>query len=397
MDGAKSGAGETTDVGVSTARRNSAGQGLAASRVAQAYNRASPYYDAAPLSFWDRFGAETVDRLALPSGSTVLDVCCGMGASALPAARAVGPRGRVLAVDVAAEPIARGRDRAAAAGLNNIEFLCADATTDLPHQSFDAVICVFGVFFAADIPAFIGELWSHVRPGGQLAITTWGPDLFEPANTVFWEAVAAEDHHGFNPWDDITTPQDVRQAMDTGGVDNPHAVAVPGVHHLVEPDDFWQIVLGSGYRATIDALPSPVTDQLSCTVVDHLRARMVTELTTNVVYATATRHAPRAPTRLSAAAAAVVPVPVRNRRCLLTDRRRRLPVAAQVGLRAGGRCHQRANPEHQLAAQTNRAGASVAGSSATSGSGELPMTMAAPRAASAGADSIPEPPWPAKK
>jgi 2-polyprenyl-3-methyl-5-hydroxy-6-metoxy-1,4-benzoquinol methylase len=289
---AKSGEVETTDVGVSIVRHNSAGQGLAASRVAQAYNRASPYYAAAPLSFWDRFGAETVDRLALPAGSTVLDVCCGTGASALPAARAVGPTGRVLAVDVASEPIARGRDRATNAGLDNIEFRCADATTDLPEQSFDAVICVFGIFFAADIPAFIAKLWSHVRPGGQLAITTWGPDLFEPANTVFWQAVSAEDHRGFNPWDHLITPQDVRLAMVAGGVANPHVIAVPGVHQLAEPDDFWQIVLGSGYRATIDALSSPVTDQISRTVLDHLRARMVTELIANVVHATATRAAP---------------------------------------------------------------------------------------------------------
>jgi ubiquinone/menaquinone biosynthesis C-methylase UbiE len=280
---------------VSTAQHNSDAQRQAAGRAAQTYNQASLYFDAAPLSFWDRFGAETVDQLALRAGFEVLDVCCGMGASVVPAARAVGPTGRVLAVDVADELLSRGRDRAAAAGLDNIEFLRADATTDLPHQSFDAVICVFGIFFAADIPAFIAELWSHVRPGGQLAITTWGPDLFEPANTVFWEAIAAEDpalYKGFNPWDDLTTPQDVRHVLAAGGVVNPHAVAVPGVHQLAKPEDFWQIVLGSGYRATIDALSGPVTDRLSRTVLDHLRARMVTELITNVVYATATRPAP---------------------------------------------------------------------------------------------------------
>jgi hypothetical protein len=80
--------------------------------------------------------------------------------------------------------------------------------------------------------------------------------------------------------------------MVAGGVANPHVIAVPGVHQLAEPDDFWQIVLGSGYRATIDALSSPVTDQISRTVLDHLRARMVTELIANVVHATATRAAP---------------------------------------------------------------------------------------------------------
>ena len=41
------------------------------------YNAASDHYDQPPLSFWDRFGQRTVDRLPLLPGMTVLDVCCG--------------------------------------------------------------------------------------------------------------------------------------------------------------------------------------------------------------------------------------------------------------------------------------------------------------------------------
>ena len=83
-----------------------------ARRAACTYGAAADHYDLAALSFWDRFGAATVAGLPLAAGHTVLDLCCGAGASAIPAARLTGPAGRVLGIDVA-EPlleIARQRD-----------------------------------------------------------------------------------------------------------------------------------------------------------------------------------------------------------------------------------------------------------------------------------------------
>ena len=122
-------------------------------------------------------------RLRLVPGGMVLDLCCGAGASAIPAARAVGPAGRVLGIDVAAPLLELARARAADEGLANIEFRSGDATrTGLPDGGFDAVVCVFEVFFAADMTAFLREIWRLVRPGGVVAVTTWGPGLFEPAN-----------------------------------------------------------------------------------------------------------------------------------------------------------------------------------------------------------------------
>ena len=61
-------------------------------RAAFTYNAAADYYDASPLSFWDYFGRQTIELASLRIGSRVLDVCCGAGASALPAAEAVGRR-----------------------------------------------------------------------------------------------------------------------------------------------------------------------------------------------------------------------------------------------------------------------------------------------------------------
>ena len=264
-------------------------------RAACVYGAAADHYDLAPLGFWDRFGAGTVSRLGLQPGQAVLDLCCGAGASALPAARAVGAMGRVLGIDGAAPLLELARAKAACEGLANVEFRHGDATqTGLGDGCFDAVVCVFGVFFAPDLPAFVAEMWRLVRPGGQLAITTWGPDLFEPANSHFWDSVGEVEPalvKAFNPWDEITTEAALTGLFTRAGVTRPAVLATPGQHHLDHPGQFWEIVLGSGYRATIDALSPGQQDQVRRRLLQRLRSAKITALRTNVVFGTAQQPA----------------------------------------------------------------------------------------------------------
>ena len=88
--------------------------------AASTYSAAADHFDELP--FWDRIGRRTVDRLALQAGESVLDACCGTGASALPAAHAVGPGGRVVGLDLAEPALARARAKAREQGLRNVEF-----------------------------------------------------------------------------------------------------------------------------------------------------------------------------------------------------------------------------------------------------------------------------------
>ena len=132
-------------------------------RAAATYNAAADWYDAPANTFWARFGRDTVTALQLRPGMRVLDVCSGSGASAMPAAEAVGPTGTVLAVDLAQDLIALLAAKARRLGLTQLEVRTGDLMeleTDGP--AFDAVICVFGIFFLGDMVDGVRRLWRHV-------------------------------------------------------------------------------------------------------------------------------------------------------------------------------------------------------------------------------------------
>src|SRR6476646_8042755 len=82
----------------------------------------------------DRHISERLVELAgVQGGSRGRDVAAGYGEPALTAARKAGQKGRVVATDISAEMLAFGRERAAAAGLDNIEFMESDASSlDFP-------------------------------------------------------------------------------------------------------------------------------------------------------------------------------------------------------------------------------------------------------------------------
>lgn len=261
---------------------------LSASDARSTYDAASGSFDGAPLGFWDRYGLRTVERIALPPGARVLDVCCGTGASALHAARAVGEAGSVVGVDVAARLLDLARDKAKRDGLGNVDFRVGDMTKlDFPHASFDAVVIVFGIFFAPDMVAQVKALARLVRPGGVLAVTTWGPRFFAPLYTPFLDAVRAHRPglREYRPWDRLTTEEDMRTLMRAAGVTRFEVAGEAGRQAVERPEDWWTVVLGSGLRWFVDQLEPISAEALRAESL--LRARDVRSIETNVVYTVA--------------------------------------------------------------------------------------------------------------
>jgi ubiquinone/menaquinone biosynthesis C-methylase UbiE len=257
----------------------------AKAKAAATYDAAADHFDDAPLGFWDRIGKRTIDRLALAAGAKILDVGCGTGASALPAAEAVGAKGSVIGVDLSARLLERARTKAKARGITNIEFRVADMTSlGYPDGHFDAVVSVFSIFFVPDMEGLVRELWRMVRPGGKLAVTTWGPRIFEPAYARWQTALRQERpdlYSAFNPWDRITEPEAVQRLLRDGEATNIEVTA----------EDGNQVLLGSGLRWAIEQMGSEAAARIKADNVNWLGENKIDRLETNAIYGVARKPA----------------------------------------------------------------------------------------------------------
>jgi ubiquinone/menaquinone biosynthesis C-methylase UbiE len=257
------------------------------------FNAASDAYDDSALGFRDYFGRKAVEKLNIREGARVLDVCCGSGSSAIPAAELVGASGFVIGVDLADRLLALAREKARQRALQNITFRVADMLDlDFQAESFDAVLCVFGIFFVPDMPTAVRELWRFVRPGGKLAITSWGRNVLEPANGVFWRSVRelrSELHKLSKPWDRIADPVGLRQMLREGGVEAEEVIAENRWHPIRSPEDWWTIVLGSGRREAIEHLTATQVTAVKKANLAFVRDHRITRLETNALHAIATK------------------------------------------------------------------------------------------------------------
>jgi SAM-dependent methyltransferase len=119
-------------------------------------------------------GESLVQSIGVKKGLRVLDLGSGDGTTAIPSARLGAD---VLGVDIAANLVAAGNQRAAAERLTNVRFQEGDATNleGLAPQSFDLVVSIFGAMFAPKPADVAKEMVRVTKPGGRIVMGNWIP------------------------------------------------------------------------------------------------------------------------------------------------------------------------------------------------------------------------------
>lgn len=117
--------------------------------------------------------ARVFPKLEVSSGDKVVDVGCGFGDTAIELAERVGPSGKVLGIDCCEAFLAFGREDAAKAGLNNIEFIEADVQSYPFQPENDFCFSRFGTQFFENPVAGLRSMRTSLKPGGIMTMIVW--------------------------------------------------------------------------------------------------------------------------------------------------------------------------------------------------------------------------------
>jgi ubiquinone/menaquinone biosynthesis C-methylase UbiE len=252
-------------------------------RVAGIFARAAESYDQVGPRFFARFGERLTELADVRPGQTVLDLACGRGGSLFPAAQRVGPRGRVVGVDLAESMVDELTRDIAARGLRNAEARMMDGE-DLrfPDSTFDRVLAGFCLFFFPRHEQALAEMWRVLRLGGRLALSTWGkPDpgwrwLDDLIDSYLADPDAspaqADDEGHFTE-----SPERMRAVLLRAGFVRVDAIAETEEFSYISEEEWWATQWSHGVRGAleeIEARQGPAgLARFEAEAREHLRAR----------------------------------------------------------------------------------------------------------------------------
>lgn len=239
---------------------SAAGAGEQKRNVRDLFDALAVAYDNPATRFFPLCADRLVEFVQPQSGTRVLDVATGTGAVAVPLAQAIGPRGRVHAVDISPGMLEQAEANIRKTALANIDLHEMDAERlDFAADHFDAIVCSYGLFFLPDMSAALADWVRVLRPGGRLAFTSFEQTAFQPMlghYTELLERHGAQLPHGPFGARRIESLDHCRQLLHAAGLVDTVVEVVQVGYHLRDQYDWWEIIETTAMRTLLQQLPA---------------------------------------------------------------------------------------------------------------------------------------------
>jgi ubiquinone/menaquinone biosynthesis C-methylase UbiE len=210
-------------------------------RAAPGWHRHQDNLDAGEAAVTDRL----LVLAGIGPGQRVLDLACGVGDPAFALAQQVGSSGAVLGLDLSAAMVEAAQARALEQGFSHAQFrqIASEAELGVPDEAFDAATCRFGLMFFPDPVRALAAVRQALKPGGRIAVSTWGPPERVPYFTLAGEIVRRHAQIPTPPHR-LTTSQEVAQVLQDAGFTAIETESVEAVALAADSaPEFWDTVV----------------------------------------------------------------------------------------------------------------------------------------------------------
>ena len=206
-----------------------------------------------------RFHAFCADRLLTQlepaAGVRLLDVCTGSGTLAVGAAQAIGPDGRVTAIDPSEHWLERLENKIRQFGIANIDVhSMRGARLDFRRDYFDVVLCSLGMHWFADLPGALREWQRVLRPGGRLGCVSLATGTFQPQLGLLQQRLATAASMPPLPWAGTSNPATLEALLRNAGWVDVELVECRFGYHLAAAEQWWQVVEHSALSTWLQPL-----------------------------------------------------------------------------------------------------------------------------------------------
>jgi len=225
-----------------------------------------------------------------------LDVACGTGAVAIPAAKKAGPSGQVTATDYSPCMVAEAEKEARKHGLSNIACACMEAQNlEFPDDSFDALTCGFALFLFPDMRRALAEMRRVLVPGGKVGLSLWGKGAIVPLWPILGETAKEYGLRPVVPNPIAWRPEDIEALLTSVGFSDIRVVEERYDFSFREASEAWEFTRSIGpVEVMLEQLPEAKRREFLATYLSRLQVLATEEgipANFRVLYALATKGA----------------------------------------------------------------------------------------------------------
>jgi O-methyltransferase/aklanonic acid methyltransferase len=244
-------------------------------RGCEVFGRAAPTFDQVGPRFFAHYGRRLAELVELPTGAAVLDVAAGRGASLLPAAKRVGPRGRAVGADLSAGMVRELAAEAERSSVRHIE-VCRMQAERLAFAaaSFDAVLCGHAIYYFAGA---VHEFHRVLKPDGQIGLSI----VARGSHNWMWEAFRSHAPSGHAPPDEegeeqdgpaLDTPGGLQRLLEQGRFEDLRIVDEQADFVYADEGDWWATMWTMGCRGMMEAMKPGTLVRFRADIVQRLQA-----------------------------------------------------------------------------------------------------------------------------